>query len=66
MNNYDVYKYIKTARSPEQDEIVLDQEIFLDLINTPLSGTLADREGYDPVPQNITKNPGHIHMFHMV
>ena len=66
MNNYDAHKYIKTVRSPEQDEILLDQHPVLDLNNTSLSGALTDREGYDPVPQNITQNPVHIHIPNMV
>ena len=61
-----MHKYIKAVHSPEQDENVLDQSPVLDLNNVSLSGALADREGYDPVPQNITQNPGHIHIPNMV
>ena len=64
--NYNAHKYIKTVRSPEQDELTLDQPPVIDLNNTSLSDALGDRDGYDPVPQNITQNPDHIHIPNMV
>ena len=66
MNNFDAHKYIKTVRSPAQDENVLDRRPLIDLNNIPLSGVLTDLEGYDPIPQNIIQNHGHIHIPNMV
>ena len=56
VNNFDAHKYVKTVRSPAQDENVLDRRPLIDLNNIPLSGVLADREGYDPIPQYYPKS----------
>ena len=66
MNPFDARRTLDKLLSPYEDRKLLDRRPILDLNNIPLSGTLEDKSGYNPVPQNLTLAPGHIHMSNMI
>ena len=60
MNPFDVDRFLKDLRTPEDHKNTLEERPTINLNNRHLGCKMEDTHDYNPLPQNVTTNPGHI------